>query len=135
MPLKRKLLFVCVENAGRSLMAEAFARAKGLDAESAGTVPASAPNPAVVQVMSEIGLDVSASKPKLLTRQMIEEADLVITMGCSVEQACPKPMIAEMKKKLTDWNLEDPKGRSISEVRRIRDEIRRRVSEIASAWQ
>ncbi|MCL5252815.1 MAG: arsenate reductase ArsC [Candidatus Thermoplasmatota archaeon] len=126
-----KLLFICVENAGRSIMAEAFAKAIGLQAESAGTVPASSPNPVVVQVMSEIGLDVSASKPKMLTRRMIEDADMVITMGCSVEQACPKPMIAEMNKKLIDWALEDPKGKSIHDVRKIRDEIQRRVSTIS----
>ncbi len=112
-------------------MAEAFAKAIGLQAESAGTVPASSPNPVVVQVMSEIGLDVSASKPKMLTRRMIEDAEMVITMGCSVEQACPKPMIAEMNKKLVDWALEDPKGKSIDEVRKIRDEIQRRVSTIS----
>lgn len=126
-----KLLFVCVENAGRSLMAEAFARSLGLNAVSAGTLPASEPNPLVVEAMSELGIDIMPGMPKKLTLDMINDADLVVTMGCSVEQACPKPMIAEMNRKLVDWRLEDPKGRPIEEIRGIRDDIRRRVRGLA----
>jgi protein-tyrosine-phosphatase len=120
-----------VENAGRSQIAEAFARKYGLSARSAGTVPAIKVNPIVALAMKEKGLDLSTSFPKLLTVQMIRQADLVVTMGCSVEQVCPMPVLAQMQKKLVDWHLEDPKGKSIEEVRAIRDEIERRVKEIA----
>ncbi len=122
------LLFVCVQNAGRSQMAEAFARKLGLDALSAGTAPSKAVNPVVAEVMREKGIDISANKPKMLTTAMIERAALVVTMGCSVEEVCPRPMLARMQKKLVDWNLEDPKGKQIHEVRSIRDEIERRVT-------
>jgi arsenate reductase len=106
-----KILFVCVENAGRSQMAEAFAASHGMSAMSAGTLPATALNPVVAAVMKEKGIDISANRPKLLTMDMVNEADLVITMGCSVDQVCPAPMIAKMQKKLVDWNLEDPKSK------------------------
>lgn len=81
----------------------------------------------VVELMKEKGIDISNNKPRTLTKEMIEQADLVVTMGCSVEEACPKPIIAQMQKKLVDWNLPDPKGKSIEEVRKIRDEIEKRV--------
>jgi arsenate reductase len=112
-------------------MAEAFAKEHGLSAESAGTIPSSRVNPTVAFAMKEKGLDLSASEPKLLTAEMVQRADTVVTMGCSVEQVCPKPMVAQMQKKLVDWHLEDPKGKSIEEVRAIRDEIERRVRELA----
>jgi len=120
-------LFVCVHNAGRSQMAEAFARMRGLKAASAGTMPAAAVNPIVIQAMKERGIDISASTPKLLTTEMINKATLVVTMGCSVEEVCPRPMLAKMQKKLVDWDLEDPKGKTIEEVRKIRDEIEAKV--------
>lgn len=112
-------------------MAEAFARRAGLAASSAGTIPAAKVNPVAVQVMNERGLDISPKKPRMLTAGMIGEADLVVTMGCSVEEACPKPMLAQMQKKLVDWDLPDPKGKPIEEVRKIRDEIERRVNELS----
>jgi arsenate reductase (thioredoxin) len=121
-------LFVCVHNAGRSQMAEAFAKRRGLAAASAGTMPAASVNPTVVKVMKEKGIDVSSGKPKLLTTDMINKATLVITMGCSVEEVCPRPMLAKMQKKLVDWDLEDPKGKTVDEVRKIRDEVERRVA-------
>ncbi len=121
-------LFVCVHNAGRSQMAEAFAKGRGLKAASAGTMPASSVNPTVVQVMKEKGIDISLSAPKLLTTEMINHATLVFTMGCSVEEVCPRPMLAKMQKKLVDWKIEDPKGKTVGEVRKIRDEIERRVA-------
>ena len=77
------------------------------------------------------GIDLTKRTPKMLTANMISSARLVVTMGCSVEEACPKPMLAAMQKKLVDWHLDDPKGRSIEEVRRIRDEIEKRVRKIA----
>jgi len=112
-------------------MAEAFAKKLGLDASSAGTIPSSRVNPVVVEVMKEKGFDIANNSPKMLTSQMINRASLVVTMGCSVEAVCPRPMLAKMQKKLIDWDLEDPKGRSIEQVREIRDEIESRVRELA----
>ena len=134
-PKRTRVLFVCVENAGRSQMAEAFARRKGFLAESAGTMPAETVNPAVVEAMAEKAFNFSLKKPKMLTMEMIDLADLVITMGCSVEQVCPRPMLEKMNKKLIDWALEDPKGKPVPEVRRIRNEIERRVEELARSRQ
>ena len=96
------VLFVCVENAGRSQMAEAFAKKRGLNASSAGTVPSPKVNPVVVEAMKEKGVDLSPNKPKMLTNDMINQASLVVTMGCSVEEVCPRPMLAKMQKKLVD---------------------------------
>jgi len=121
-------LFVCVHNSGRSQMAEAFAKKRGLKAASAGTMPSSGVNPTVVQVMKEKGIDISSNAPKLLTTEMINQATLVFTMGCSVEEVCPRPMLAKMQKKLVDWDMDDPKGKSVDEVRKIRDEIERKVA-------
>ncbi len=120
-----KVLFVCVHNSGRSQMAEAFfnALAGGRGAaESAGTMPARHVNPVVVEAMREVGLDISENKPKVLTPEMVQQADKVITMGCSVEGVCPVTFVPS-----EDWGLEDPAGRPIEVVRRIRDEIRERV--------
>ena len=130
MRAQEEILFVCVENAGRSQMAQAFAEKLGLKASSAGTVPSSKVNPVVVEAMKEKGIDLSRKSPRMLTPDMISDARLVVTMGCSVEEACPKPMLAAMQKKLVDWHLDDPKGKSIEEVRRIRNEIEMRVSKI-----
>jgi protein-tyrosine-phosphatase len=121
-----KALFVCVENAGRSQMAEAFARAYGkgkVEAMSAGTTPAGEVNPVVAQVMQEKGIDLSANKPKLITNQMVQEADVIIVMGCSAEGFCPAPLL----NKVLDWGIEDPKGKPIERVREIRDKIERKV--------
>ena len=112
-------------------MAQAFAEKLELKAVSAGTVPSNRVNPVVVEAMRERGIDLSKRSPKMLTANMINNARLVVTMGCSVEEACPKPMLAAMQKKLIDWRPDDPKGRSIEEVRRIRDEIEKRVRRIA----
>jgi arsenate reductase len=130
-----RILFVCVENAGRSQMAEAFANKHGLKASSAGTVPSSKVNPIVLEAMKEKGIDLSSNIPKMLTSEMINQASLVVTMGCSVTEVCPRPMLAKMQKKLEDWDLPDPKGKSIVDVRKIRDEIERRVAEISIARQ
>ena len=126
-----KILFVCVENAGRSQMAEGFANHYGkgkVVASSAGVMLADRINPVVVEAMKEKGIDISKNKPKLLTTEMAEEADKIITMGCSVEKICPAPLL----KNVVDWNLEDPKDKSIEEVRRIRDEIEKRVLKLIS---
>ena len=124
---ERLVLFVCVENAGRSQRAEAFAKKYGMNAQSAGTIPSTRINPTVVDVMRERGIDISSNRPKTLTSELIMEAGLAVTMGCSIEEACPKPIIAQMQKKLVEWHLEDPKGRSSEEVRKIRDEIERKI--------
>jgi len=125
----KKVLFVCVENAGRSQMAEAFGRAYGLDASSAGTMPAEKVNPTVAQVMRERGV-APPGKPKMLTEDMVRGADLVVTMGCSVQQVCPKPMVEQMEKKLQDWHIEDPKGKPVEDVRKIASQIETRVLEL-----
>ena len=114
MPLKGEILFVCVENAGRSQMAQAFAEKLGLNASSAGTVPSGRVNPVVIEAMRERGMDLSRRSPRMLTADMISNARIVITMGCSVEQARPKPMLAAMQKKLVDWAL----GRSEGQIDR-----------------
>jgi len=122
----KRMLFVCVENAGRSQMAEAFANQYGkgkVIVSSAGVRLADKINPIVIEVMKEKGIDISSNKPKLLTPEMVEKADQVITMGCSVEKFCPGPLF----KKVTDWSLEDPKGKPIENVRKIRDEIEKKV--------
>jgi arsenate reductase (thioredoxin) len=114
-------------------MAEAFAVQNGLISTSAGTKPAPNIYPMVIGAMREKGFDVSKNEPKLLTPEMIDRAQLVVTMGCAVEQLCPRPMLAELQKKLIDWGIDDPKGRSISEVRKIRDQIEEKVKQLASA--
>jgi arsenate reductase len=122
----KKILFVCVENAGRSQMAEAFAKSYGkgmIEAVSAGTMPAQEVNPVVVQVMQEKGIDLSTNKPRLITNRMVEEADAIIVMGCSAEGFCPAPLL----NKVVDWGIEDPKSKPIEKVREIRDEIEKKV--------
>jgi len=122
----KKVLFVCVENAGRSQIAEAFAKAYGkgkLEAKSAGTMPANEVNPRVVQIMREKGIDLSTNKPKLVTNQMVQEADMIIVMGCNASGFCPAPMLPKVR----DWGIEDPKGKPIEKMREIRDEIENRV--------
>jgi arsenate reductase (thioredoxin) len=122
----RYVLFVCNHNAGRSQMAQAFFERLAPDdlrAESAGTEPAQAVWPEVVEVMREVGLDPAGAKPKKLTREMQLHADWAVTMGCG--DSCPfVPTVVE------DWDLADPAGRPIEEVREIRDEIERRVEEL-----
>ena len=120
-------LFVCLHNAGRSQMSQAlFERAAGgrHRALSAGTTPANHVHPEVVEVMREIGIDVADREPKLLTRELAEQADVVVTMGCG--DACPYIP----GKRYLDWDLPDPKGRPIDEVRSVRDDITRRVEEL-----
>jgi arsenate reductase len=125
----KNVLFVCVENAGRSQMAEAFASKYGKDklvVFSAGNKPADRVNPVVVEVMKEKGIDISTNKPKLLTYQMAQDSDLIVTMGCNEQGICPGPFF----KPIIEWKLEDPKGEPIEKVRETRDEIERRVREL-----
>jgi arsenate reductase len=129
----KKVLFVCVHNSGRSQIAEAFfnhlAKSKAL-ATSAGTKPASQVNPTVVEAMLEVGIDLRNRKPKLLTLEMLENADRVITMGCSVEEVCPASFIPT-----EDWELEDPEGKPVEKVRQIRDEIKAKVEALIREFQ
>jgi arsenate reductase (thioredoxin) len=126
----KTVVFVCVHNSGRSVMAEAFfnqlagGKAKAL---SAGTQPGDKVNPTVVDAMKEVGIDISGNKPKMLTFEMVENAAKMITMGCGAEagEVCPASFI-----ETEDWALEDPKGKPIETVRRIRDDIRDRVQKL-----
>ena len=121
----KTVLFVCVHNAGRSQMAEAFfnqlATGKA-QALSAGTEPGEHVHPGVVQAMKEVGIDISGNKPKLLTQELLTKADRVVTMGCMDEDVCPASFV-----QTEDWALEDPKGEPLEKVREIRDEIKARV--------
>jgi len=110
-------------------MAEAFANHYGrgrVVASSAGTVVAEKVNPIVAEAMKEKGIDISGNKPKLLTQEMVKRSDKVITMGCSLKEVCPAPLL----KNVEDWGLEDPKEKPIQRVREIRDEIERKVREL-----
>jgi len=125
----KKILFVCVENAGRSQMAEAFGKKYGQNyfiVSSAGNKPADKVNPLVVEVMKEKGIDISMNKPKLITAKMAMDPDLIVTMGCNDQGICPGPFF----KPTIDWALEDPKGKPIEKVREIRGEIEKRVKQL-----
>ncbi|MEW2499306.1 arsenate reductase ArsC [Amycolatopsis sp. NPDC047767] len=122
--MTRSVLFVCVHNAGRSQMAAAFLAHLGgdlVEVRSAGSAPADSLNPVVVAAMAEAGIDLTAETPKVLTLDAVEASDVVITMGCG--DACP----VFPGKTYLDWELDDPAGKSLAEVRVIRDEIRNRV--------
>ena len=128
---KKTILFVCVENAGRSQMAEGFFRKyapEGYETLSAGTKPISQINPLAVQVMKEIGIDISKQKPKDLSEDMMRNSDKIINMGCMDRNFCPTLFIP----KVIDWGIENPKDKPIETVREIRDEIERRIKELAT---
>jgi arsenate reductase len=119
------VLFVCTHNAGRSQMAAGFLRRNAgdrIDVMSAGSEPADQVNPSAVAVMKEKGIDISNATPRLLSESAVRTADVVITMGCG--DACP----IFPGKRYEDWDLVDPAGKSVEEVRPIRDEIERRVN-------
>ena len=122
----KKILFVCVENAGRSQMAEAFFRKympKGFEVISAGTKPSTHVNPIVLQAMKEIGIDIKNQTPKHISQQIITESEKTVNMGCMNKESCP----ALFMKDVLDWQIPDPKGKSIEEVRKIRDQIKTKV--------
>jgi arsenate reductase (thioredoxin) len=122
-----EVLFVCVHNAGRSQMAAALLdqKAQGrVHVRSAGSEPADRINPAVVDAMREVGVDITKEFPKPLTDEVVRAADVVITMGCG--DACP----IYLGKRYLDWVLDDPAGKPLDEVRRIRDEISARVESL-----
>lgn len=122
----KKILFVCVENAGRSQMAEAFFRKympKGFVAISAGTKPSTQVNPIVLQAMKEVDIDIENQTPKKISQRIIDESEKAINMGCIDKESCP----ALFMKNVLDWQIPDPKGKSIEEVREIRDQIKTKV--------
>ncbi|WAC66031.1 arsenate reductase ArsC [Agrococcus sp. SL85] len=124
MPTTPTVLFVCVHNAGRSQMAAGFAQALSggaVEVLSAGSAPKDAINPVAIEAMAELGIDIAGNQPKVLTVEAVRESDAVITMGCG--DACP----IFPGKRYEDWELEDPAGKDIETVRRVRDEIKGRV--------
>jgi protein-tyrosine-phosphatase len=127
----KTVLFVCVQNAGRSQIAEGFFKKyapKGFKVQSAGTKPVSQINPIVVEAMREVGIDISKQKSKEITEEMMRSSDPIVNMGCMDKNFCPTLFLP----KVIDWNLEDPKGKSIEKVREIRDEIEKRVKELVA---
>jgi len=132
---RKIVIFACIHNAGRSQMAAAFFNARADTslalALSAGTEPGPRVHPEVVEVMREVGIDVSQAKPQKLTDELASGADLLVTMGCG--EACPA--VPGLRRE--DWPLDDPKGRPLEEVRAIRDDIRTRVLALldASGWR
>jgi arsenate reductase len=126
---KPSVLFVCVHNAGRSQMAAAFLTHLSdgaVEVRSAGSMPADQVNPAAVEAMAEVGIDITAERPKILTDQAVRASDVVITMGCG--DTCP----FYPGKRYEEWVLDDPAGQGVEAVRPIRDEIRRRVEVLIS---
>jgi len=126
---KKTVLFVCVQNAGRSQIAEGFFKEyapKDYETISAGTVPTSQINPIAVEVIKEVGIDISKQKPKDLTEDMIRNATTIVNMGCMDDKFCPALFVP----KVIDLGIEDPKDKSIEKVRQIRDAIEKRVLEL-----
>jgi arsenate reductase len=121
----KKAYFVCVGNAGRSQMAQALYERRGGEARSAGSRPESDLHEAVVEAMDEIGVDLSGRRPKRITREDVEWADVIVTMGCG--DACP----VLPGKVYVEWNLADPVGMCLEEVRELRADIERRVAELS----
>ena len=126
------ILFVCVENAGRSQMAEGLFNKfapEGYKAISAGTKPVSQINPVAVDVMREVGIDISNQKSKDITEDMMRNSTKIVNMGCMEKGACPTLLLHNV----VDWKTEDPKGKSIEKTREIRDQIEQRVMELVAA--
>jgi len=124
--MTRDVLFACVENAGRSQMAEAFFKKFSDDkfnVISAGTVPSTKINPIVVQVMKEIGIDMTKQSPKTISNSMISNSFKTVNMGCIDKESCPALFV----KDIVDWNIPDPKEKTIEQVREIRDQIKSEV--------
>ena len=128
---KKSVLFVCVQNAGRSQMAEGFFKKyapKEFEGISAGTMPVSEINPLAVEVMREVDIDISGQNSKEITEDMIRNSSKIVNMGCMDKDSCPTLFMQN----LLDWNIEDPKDKQIEKVREIRDEIEQRVKELAA---
>lgn len=128
---KKSVLFVCVQNAGRSQMAEGFFKKyapKEYEGISAGTMPVSEINPLAVEVMREVDIDISGQKSKEITEDMIRNSSKIVNMGCIDKVSCPTLFLQN----LLDWNIEDPKYKQIEKVREIRDEIEQRVKALVA---
>ncbi|HUK74426.1 MAG TPA: low molecular weight phosphatase family protein [Nitrososphaerales archaeon] len=125
------ILFVCIENSSRSQMAEGFAKRLGMKAISAGTVPSTHVNPLVIQAMKEKGIDITMSKPREITSEMIDRSRMVVLTDTSLRGSLDKSILKKMKKKLVEWSIPDPQGMSLDEIRLVRDQIERSVSELA----
>jgi arsenate reductase len=131
---EKTILFVCVENAGRSQMAEGFFNKyapKGYRGVSAGTRPAAQINPLAIKAMQEVGIDISMNKSKIITEDMIRSSAKAVNMGCMDQSECPMLFMNSV----VDWGIEDPKGKPIEKVRQIRDDIETRVKEIAASFE
>ena len=128
---KKSLLFVCIENSSRSQIAEGFAKRLGLEASSAGTVPSTHVNPLVIEAMSEVGVDISKNRPKQLTEKMIGNASRVVLTDATLEKSLPGSLRKRMRNKVVEWYLPDPQGKSIEEIRYIRDEIETMVKTLS----
>jgi len=129
---KKTVLFVCVENAGRSQMAEGFFlrySPKNYEPLSAGTSPASIVNPLAIEVMREVCIDISKQRPKIITEDMIRQSTHSVNMGCLDKNSCPTLFLDNV----IDWDIEDPKGKPIEKVREIRDLIEVRIKELATS--
>ncbi|HEX8092865.1 arsenate reductase ArsC [Jatrophihabitans sp.] len=132
MSTKPSVLFVCVHNAGRSQMAAGWLMhlaGDRIEVRSAGSQPAGQVNPVAVQAMNEVGIDIATERPKLLTAEAVGDSDVVITMGCG--DTCP----VLPGKRYEDWELEDPAGKDITVLRRVRDDIGDRVEALAAEFR
>lgn len=126
---EKKILFACIENAGRSQMAEGFFKKyapKGWSAMSGGTSPKSYINPIAIQVMQEVGIDISNHESKMISEDQIRAAELKVNMGCMKTTKCPSLILGNY----VDWGIEDPKDKPIEKVREIRDQIETKVKEL-----
>ena len=132
--MPENILFVCVENAGRSQMAEAFFRKfapNRFNVSSAGTIPSSKLNSIVIQVMGEVDIDMKNQQPKLLSDSMIDNSFKTVNMGCMDKESCPSLFV----KDVIDWNISDPKEKSLDDVRTIRDAIKSQVMNLIKALE
>ena len=127
----KKILFVCVENAGRSQIAEGFFKkyvTSNYQPISAGTQPGSETNPLVIEVMKEVGIDISKQTPKMISEVMINESTKIVNMGYMDKESCPALFLND----IIDWAIQDPKDKSIDKIREIRDEIERKIKELVA---
>ncbi len=130
----KKILFVCVENAGRSQMAEAFLgkfASRRFKPQSAGTKSVDSINPLAVEVMKEIGIDITKQKPKMLSDELIKNSYRIVNMGCMDKESCPALFVNNV----LNWNIEDPKGKTIEKIREIRDDIEIKVKELCKTLE
>jgi protein-tyrosine-phosphatase len=127
MPDEKSVLFICVQNSARSQIAEAYFRkyvGNNITCSSAGTTPAGKINPDAITVMKEVGIDLSANKPKVLTNEIVDHSSVIINLGCMDRNSCPAALL---ERSMEDWGIEDPAGKSIEKMREVRDQIELKV--------